>query len=72
MDGAASWLKRIVITRIMLNSLGADMTAMQEYFLLVSKAFTVMQYCFCAILFLITAWQLFRVFGGPITEERTR
>ena len=47
MDGAASWLKRIVITRIMLNSLGADMTAMQEYFLLVSKAFTVMQYCFC-------------------------
>lgn len=41
---------------------------MEEYFPFVSKAFTVMQYTAWAILFLITVWQLFRVFGGPITE----
>ncbi len=34
----------------------------------VSKAFTVMQYTAWALLFLITVWQLFRVFGGPVTE----
>ncbi len=45
-----------------------DMTAMEEYFPFVSKAFTVMQYTAWAILFLVTVWQLFRVFGGPITE----
>ena len=33
-----------------------------------AKAFTVMQYMAWALLFLITVWQLFRVFGGPITE----
>jgi hypothetical protein len=44
------------------------MTVMEEYFPFVTKAFTVMQYCSWAILFLITVWQLFRVFGGPITE----
>ncbi len=44
------------------------MTAMEEYFPFVSKAFTVMQYTAWAILFLIVVWQLFRVFGGPITE----
>lgn len=40
----------------------------EEYFPFVSKAFTVMQYTAWAILFLVTVWQLFRVFGGPITE----
>ena len=44
------------------------MTAMEEYFPFVSKAFTVMQYTAWSILFLIVVWQLFRVFGGPITE----
>lgn len=44
------------------------MTAMEEYFPFVSKAFTVMQYTAWALLFLITVWQLFRVFGGPVTE----
>ncbi|EOS21366.1 hypothetical protein C806_04349 [Lachnospiraceae bacterium 3-1] len=33
-----------------------------------AKAFTVIQYTTWAVLFLITVWQLFRVFGGPITE----
>ena len=41
---------------------------MEEYFPFVSKAFTVMQYTAWALLFLITVWQLFRVFGGPVTE----
>lgn len=44
------------------------MVTMEEYFPFVSKAFEVMQYTAWAILFLITVWQLFRVFGGPITE----
>lgn len=44
------------------------MVTMEEYFPFVSKAFDVMQYTAWAILFLITVWQLFRVFGGPITE----
>ena len=81
-DEATSWLKRIVITWIssvvsdmmdavsglFLQALGTDMTAMEEYFPFVSKAFTVMQYTAWALLFLITVWQLFRVFGGPVTE----
>ena len=45
------------------------MTAMEEYFPYLSKAYTVMQYTAWAILFLITVWQLFRAFGGPITES---
>lgn len=56
------------ISGIFLNALGTDMTAMEEYFPFVSKAFDVMQFTAWTILFLITVWQLFRVFGGPITE----
>jgi hypothetical protein len=41
---------------------------MEEYFPFVTMAFTVMQYTAWALLFLITIWQLFRTFGGPITE----
>ena len=44
------------------------MTAMEEYFPFVSAAFDVMQYMAWALLFLICVWQLFRVFGGPITD----
>lgn len=43
------------------------MTAMEEYFPFVAKAFTVMQYMGWAIV-PDYVWQLFRVFGGPITE----
>lgn len=49
-------------------ALGADMTAMEEYFPFITAAFDIMQYTAWAVLFLITVWQLFRVFGGPITE----
>ena len=34
----------------------------------ITNAFTVMQYIAWTILFLITVWQLFRSFGGPISE----
>lgn len=56
------------VSGIFLNALGTDMTAMEEYFPFVTKAFDVMQYTAWAVLFLITVWQLFRAFGGPITE----
>lgn len=56
------------VSGIFLNALGTDMIVMEEYFPFVTKAFTIMQYFAWALLFIITVWQLFRVFGGPITE----
>ena len=56
------------VSRVFLDALGTDMDAMEGYFPFVTKAFEVMQYMAWAVLFLITVWQLFRVFGGPITE----
>ena len=44
------------------------MVVMEEYFPFLPTAFTVMQYFAYSLLFIITIWQLFRVFGGPITE----
>lgn len=73
-EGIVTWVCSIVsqlmdaVSGLFLQALGTDMTAMEEYFPFVGKAFTVMQYMAWAILFLITVWQLFRVFGGPITE----
>jgi hypothetical protein len=73
-EGIANWLASVVtsimdaISSIFLDALGTDMTAMEEYFPFVTMAFTVMQYTAWALLFLITIWQLFRAFGGPITE----
>lgn len=73
-EGIITWISSIVsqmmdaVSGLFLEALGTDMTAMEEYFPFVAKAFTVMQYMAWAILFLITVWQLFRVFGGPITE----
>ena len=73
-EGIVTWISSIVseimdaVSGLFLDALGTDMTAMEEYFPFVTKAFTVMQYTAWAILFLITVWQLFRVFGGPVTE----
>lgn len=73
-EGIVGWVASIasslmdVVSGLFLQALGTDMTAMEEYFPFVSKAFTVIQYAGWAMLFLITVWQLFRVFGGPITE----
>ena len=73
-EGIVDWISRTVtqlmdaVSGLFLNALGTEMTAMEEYFPFVAKAFTVMQYMAWAVLFLITVWQLFRIFGGPITE----
>ena len=73
-EGIVDWVARTVtrlmdsVSGIFLDSLGADMTVMESYFPFVGVAFTVMQYMAWAILFLITVWQLFKSFGGPIAE----
>ena len=73
-EGIVTWISSVVtdlmdaVSGLFLDALGTDMTAMEEYFPFVEKAFTVMQYTGWAILFLVTVWQLFRIFGGPITE----
>lgn len=73
-EGIVKWISSIVsqlmdaVSGLFLQALGTDMTAMEEYFPFVSSAYNIMQYTAWAILFLITVWQLFRVFGGPITE----
>lgn len=56
------------VSGIFLNALGTDMTAMEQYFPFVTEAFSIFHYTAWALLFLITVWQLFRVFGGPVTE----
>lgn len=73
-EGIVGWVAGIVsqmmdaVSGLFLNALGTDMTVMEEYFPFVAKAFDILQYTAWALLFLITVWQLFRVFGGPITE----
>ena len=73
-EGIVTWMSSIAaammdaISGLFLNALGTDMLAMEEYFPFVTKAFEVMQYMAWTMLFLITVWQLFRTFGGPITE----
>lgn len=57
------------VSGIFLSALGTDLTVMEEYFPFLSKAFDVMQYTAWAMLFLITVWQLFKAFGGPISES---
>lgn len=73
-EAIITWIASVVsnlmdaVSALFLKALGTNMIAMEEYFPFVNKAFTVMQYTAWAILFLITIWQLFRIFGGPITE----
>ena len=74
-EGIVTWISGIAselmdaVSGIFIGALGTDMTVMEEYFPFVTKAFDVMQYAAWAMLFLITVWQLFRAFGGPITES---
>ena len=73
-EGIVNWVASVVsqlfdaVSGLFLEALGTDMTAMEEYFPFVTKAYDVMQVTAWAILILITIWQLFRAFGGPITE----
>lgn len=76
-EGVANWVASIMtqlmdaVSGIFLEALGTDMTAMEEYFPFVVSAYTVIQYAAWALLFLIVVWQLFRVFGGPLTEAES-
>ena len=73
-EAIIDWVARTVtslmdaVSGLFLNALGTEMTAMEEYFPFVSRAFDIMQYTAWALLFLILVWQLFKSFGGPITE----
>ena len=73
-EGIVGWVGSIVsqlmdaVSGLFLEALGTAMTAMEEYYPFVTKAYDVMQITAWAILILITIWQLFRAFGGPITE----
>lgn len=59
-EGIVKWISSIVsqlmdaVSGLFLNTLNTDLTAMEEYFPFVTKAFDVMQYMAWAILFLIT------------------
>jgi len=76
-EGIVNWIATIAtqvmdaIAGLFLDALGTDLTTMEEYFPFLEKAYEVMQYTAWAILFLITVWQLFRVFGGPISEAES-
>ena len=65
-EGIVNWVSSIVtklmdaVSGLFLGALGTNMTAMEEYFPFVARAFTIMQYTAWVILFLITVWQLFR------------
>ena len=73
-EGIVKWIASLVtsvmdaISGIFLNALGTDMVAMEQYFPFITKAFEIMQYTAWCILFLITIWQLFKTFSGPISE----
>lgn len=73
-EGAANWVASIMtqlmdaVSGLFLEALGTDMTAMEEYFPFAVSAYTVIQYAAWALLFLVVSWQLFRAFGGPLTE----
>ena len=74
-EGIVNWIASIMssgmdaISGIFLGALGTDMSVMEEYFPFITKTFEIMQYTAWALLFIITIWQLFRAFGGPITES---
>ena len=73
-EGIVNWVASIAsqlmdaVSGLFLDALGTDMAVMESYFPFVTKAYSIFQYTAWAILFLIFAWQLFRAFGGPITE----
>ena len=73
-EGIVNWIASIAstildaVSGLFLEALGTDMTAMEEYFPFITKAYGTLQYTSWAILYLIVLWQIFRAFGGPITE----
>lgn len=76
-EGIANWVASVMtqlmdaISGVFLDALGTDMTAMEEYFPFAVSAYTVIQYMAWALLFLVVIWQMFRAFGGPLTEAES-
>jgi len=76
-EGVANWVASIMtqlmdaVSGLFLEALGTDMTVMEEYFPFMVSAYTVVQYTAWALLFLIVVWQMFRAFGGPLTESES-
>ena len=76
-EGIITWIASIVtelmdsVSGVFLETLGTDVDVMEQYFPFVAKAFEVFQYTGWALLFLIVVWQLFRTFGGPVTEAES-
>ena len=70
-EGIVTWVSSIAselmdaVSRVFLDAWGTDMDAMEGYVPFVTKAFEVMQYMAWAVLFLITVWQLLRVYRRP-------
>ena len=62
-EGIVGWIASIVsqlfdaVSGLFLEALGTDMTAMEEYFPFVTKAYDIMQVTAWAILILIVVWQ---------------
>ena len=73
-EGIVTWISSVMtslmdaVSGLFLDALGTDMVVMEEYFPFITKAYGILQYTAWALLFLITVWQLFRAFGGPITD----
>ena len=73
-EGIVQWIAGFVselmdsISGIFLETLGTEMDVMEAYFPFMNTAYEIFQYTGWAILLLITVWQLFRAFGGPLTE----
>ena len=73
-EGIVTWISSIVsqmmdaVSGLFLEASGDRYGCNGGILSLCGKGFSVMQYTAWALLFLITVWQLFRVFGGPITE----
>ena len=61
-EGVINWISSIVsqmmdaVSGLFLQALGTDMTAMEEYFPFVAKAFTVMQYMGWALSLIHISW----------------
>ena len=76
-EGIVNWVASIVsqlfdaVSGLFLEALGTDMTAMEEYFPFVTKAYDVMQVTAWAILILITIWQVFVRSEVPLLKQRT-
>ena len=76
-EGIVTWVSSIAselmdaVSRVFSTPWARTWTPWRGISPLSPRAFEVMQYMAWAVLFLITVWQLFRVFGGPITRRRT-